>query len=76
MSNPQRNWDAAHPEIVRAAKARYDKKNPVWSFRPSTEIREWLEEERWDDERGEPETNAALVLRKLEKLRKLECQGY
>jgi hypothetical protein len=35
-----------------------------------------LEEERWDDENGKPEPLAALVIRKLTKLMKLEQQGY
>ncbi len=72
----QKRWDAANPEVVRESKAKYDEKNPIWSFRPTPELRKWLEEERWDDEDGKPETNAALVIRKLEKLKKLEQQGY
>lgn len=68
---PQQRWDANHPEVIRESKAKYDEKNPVWSFRPPAEILEWLDEERWDDE-----TNADLLKRKLEKLRQLECQGY
>lgn len=83
MSNPakksrhsQKKWDKAHPEAIKEFKAKYDAENPVWSFRPPSEIREWLEEERWSDEDGKPETNAALIIRKLEKLMKLEQQGY
>jgi hypothetical protein len=72
----QEKWDTAHPEIVKESKAKYDEKNPVWSFRPTTQMLEWFEEERWDDNDGKPETNAALITRKLEKLMKMEQQGY
>ena len=68
---PQQRWDASHPEVIKESKAKYDADNPILSFRPTPEILEWLEEERWDNE-----TNAALLKRKLEKLRQLECQGY
>ncbi len=73
---PQQRWDKKHQETVKNSKAKYDKKNPVWAFRPDAEMRQWLEEERWDDKDGKPETNAALVIRKLRKLMKLERQGY
>ena len=53
-----------------------DRKNPNWQFRPTPELRKWLEKERWDDRDGKPETNAALVSRKLEKLMEMEYQGY
>ena len=43
---------------------------------PTIELVEWLEKERWDDRDGKPETNAALVIRKLEKLMEMEYQGY
>ena len=49
---------------------------PVWSFIPNPKLLEWLEEERWVSEQGQPETNAALLTRKLDKLRRLEHQGY
>lgn len=71
----RKRWDTANPEIIKHSKAKYDKKRPVVGFRPTPEIRAWLDEERWEDN-GIPETDAALVNRKLEKLRKLECQGY
>jgi hypothetical protein len=67
----QKEWDAANPEVIKKSKATYDKKNPILSFRPTPEIIQWLEEERYDDE-----PNAALVNRKLEKLRQMENQGY
>ena len=51
-------------------------KCPIWSFRPKPEIVEWLEEERWKENGGEPESDAALINRKLEKLMKLERQGF
>ena len=73
---PQQRWQKKNQDTVRKSKANYDKKNPVWGFRPDEEMREWLEEERWDDENGQPETNAGVVIRKLKKLMKLERQGY
>jgi O-methyltransferase involved in polyketide biosynthesis len=72
----QQKWNEKNPDVVKQSQKKYDQKRPTWSFRPPPEILEWLEEERWDDENGSPETNAALVIRKLEKLRKLENQGY
>ena len=72
----QEKWDAQHPEIIKASKAKYDQQYPVWSFRPTPELLQWLEEKRGDDEHGNPETNSALLIRKLEKLRRLENQGY
>lgn len=70
------NWDKNNPDKVKTSKAEYDKKKPIWGFRPTPELREWLEKERWDDENGNPETNAALVIRKLKKLMNLERKGY
>ncbi|QIR41776.1 hypothetical protein HCG51_34395 (plasmid) [Tolypothrix sp. PCC 7910] len=52
------------------------KKSTIMSFSPKNELLEWLEEERWTDDNGKPETDAALLNRKLEKLRKLEQQGF
>ncbi|NJO93290.1 MAG: hypothetical protein HC820_01025 [Hydrococcus sp. RM1_1_31] len=72
----QQKWNEKNPDVLKQAQDKYDQKRPTWSFRPTPEILEWLEEERWDDKDGTPETNAALVIRKLEKLRKLENQGY
>lgn len=71
----QQKWQQENPEVVQKSKAKYDAENPVWSLRIKADIREWLEAERWSDETGEPETNAALINRKLEKLMKLEQQG-
>lgn len=71
----QERWDIHHPEIIKKSKAKYDRENPVWGFRPTPELREWLEEERWQDDGGKRETNAELLTRKLEKLRRLENQG-
>ncbi|MEA5536792.1 hypothetical protein [Crocosphaera sp. XPORK-15E] len=72
----QQKWDAKHPYIIKQSKVKYDKNNPVWSFRPTSELRDWLEKERWNTEEGKPETNAQLVIRKLNKLKQLESQGY
>jgi hypothetical protein len=71
----RKKWDAENPDVIRQSKAEYDRKNPVMSFRPTPELIQWLDEERWaDDEK--PETDAALIRRKLEKLMKMENQGY
>jgi hypothetical protein len=71
----RKEWDLANKDIVKQSKAEYDRKNPIISFRPTPELIQWLEEERWDDD-GKPETDGALIRRKLEKLMKLESQGY
>lgn len=72
----RKKWDAENPDIIKQSKAEYDRKNPVISFRPTPELLQWLEEERWNDDDGKPETDAALIRRKLEKLMKMENQGY
>jgi hypothetical protein len=72
----RKRWNESNPEVLKEANAKYNAKNPSWGFRPSTELREWLEEERWEDDNGNPETNSALVTRKLKKLMKLEQEGY
>ncbi len=72
----QEKWDAKNAKIIKKSKAKYDKKNPIWSFRPTVELINWLEEERWENENDKPETNAQLLIRKLNKLRKLESQEY
>ncbi len=46
------------------------------SFHPQPEILQWLEQERNEDENGEFESDDTLINRKLEKLRKLEQQGF
>lgn len=46
------------------------------SFRPKAKLLEWLDEERETDDDGELETDAALLNRKLEKLKNLEQQGF
>jgi len=71
QKSSQKRWDEKHPELIKKSKERFDTKHPVWSFRPTPELLEWLEEERWDDEDSKPETNAALVIRKLKKLKKV-----
>lgn len=72
----QEKWDKANPDVIKESKAKYDYKRPTWSFRPTPENLEWLEQERWDDDQGKPETDAALLNRKLSKLRELEQQGF
>lgn len=72
----QQQWNEEHPDIVQKARAEYNKKRPVWAFRPTPENIEWLEEERWNDDSGKPESDATLLNRKLDKLRKLEQQGF
>lgn len=71
----QQRWNEANPEVVKVANQKYNEKYPVLSFRPTPEICEWLEKERWD-ENGKPETNAALLIRKLNKLITLEAKGF
>ncbi len=46
------------------------------SFHPKPEILQWLSSERDLDENGELESDDTLINRKLEKLRKLEQQGF
>ena len=70
------SWDKNNPDKVKKSKAKYEKENPVWGFRPTPELKEWLEKERIVDKDGKPESNAALVTRKLEKLMEMEYQGY
>lgn len=72
----QQKWNEQNPKVIKSTNQKYNQSRPVISFRPPTEILQWLEEERWDDEEGKPETNAALVIRKLNKLKKLEDKGY
>ncbi|MBW4637169.1 MAG: hypothetical protein KME05_02845 [Gloeocapsa sp. UFS-A4-WI-NPMV-4B04] len=72
----QQQWNEEHPDVVQKAQQEYNKKRPIWSFRPTPENLEWLEEERWLDENCKPESDASLLNRKLEKLKKLESQGY
>lgn len=72
----QQKWDAKNSSIIKESKTKYDQNNPVWSFRLTSELQEWLEAERWNTNKGKPESNAQLITRKLEKLRTLESQGY
>ena len=65
--SPQQQWHTKNPGVIKEAKARYDSKRPVLSFRPKPEILEWLERER-----NENESDAQLLNRKLEELMDLE----
>lgn len=69
-SKNRKYWDEANPDAIAVSKNKYDRKNPVWSFRPNSILQEWLNQERFENE-----NNAQLIARKLEKLRKLENQG-
>lgn len=69
---PQQKWQKKNKDIVKKSKAEYDKKNPVWGIRLDEELRTWLREEKVKDENGKLESNAAVVIRKLQKLMKLE----
>ena len=51
-------------------------KPSAWTFQPTPENLEWLEEERQEDEKGNLESDEALLNRKLKKLRTLEQQGF
>lgn len=66
----QQQWHTNNPSVIKAAKAKYDSKRPVFSFRPKLEILEWLEKERCENE-----SDAQLLNRKLGKLMKLEQQS-
>lgn len=72
----QQKWNEEHFNVIQKAQAEYNKKKPVWSVRLTPENMEWLEDSRWEDDKGKPESDAALLNRKLEKLRKLEQQGF
>lgn len=72
----RQRWDRNNREIIRRSKAKYNAKNPVFSFRTTPELLEWLEAERQKDENGKPENNSDLIIRKLEKLMKMEKEGY
>ena len=72
---PQQKWQKKNRNIVKKSKAEYDKKSPVWAFRPSEELRTWLKEEKVKDENGKLESNAAVVIRKLKKLMRLEREN-
>jgi len=65
--SPQQEWHMKNSGVIKEAKAKYDSKRPVFSFRPKPEILEWLEKERC-----EGESDADLLNRKLGKLMKLE----
>jgi len=43
-------WNESNSEIIQRSKAKYDRKNPIWSFRITPELLEWLNQERWLDE--------------------------
>ncbi|WP_414755918.1 hypothetical protein [Anabaena sp. CCY 9910] len=72
----QQLWNEANRDRVYESQEKYNQKRPIISFRPKAELLEWLEEERRQGEDGEPETDAALLNRKLEKLKSLEQQGF
>ncbi|BAY42325.1 hypothetical protein NIES2111_67480 (plasmid) [Nostoc sp. NIES-2111] len=74
--SPQQRWNEANRDALYQAQENYNQKRPIISFRPKAELLEWLENERYKDENGELETDAALLNRKLEKLKKLEQQGF
>lgn len=65
----QKNWDKANPDVIKESKIKYDKKRPIWSFRPTSENLEWLEQERWEGDEGKSENDTALLNRKLTKIR-------
>ncbi|MEG4087895.1 hypothetical protein [Microcoleus sp. Pol12B4] len=65
--SPQQQWHTKNSAVIKEAKAKYDSKRPVFSFRPKPEILQWLEKERC-----EGESDADLLNRKLGKLMKLE----
>lgn len=68
--SPQQQWHTNNPSVIKEAKAKYDSKRPVFSFRPKPDILAWLEKERLPDE-----TDAELLNRQLGKLMNLEQQS-
>lgn len=68
----QQQWNEEHPDVIHKAQKEYNKKRPIWSFRPTPENIQWLEEERRKNDNGKPESDATLLNRKLDKLRLLE----
>lgn len=72
----QQRWNEANRDALYQAQENYNQKRPIMSFRPKAELLEWLEEERRSDEDGEPESDASLLNRKLEKLRQLEQKDF
>lgn len=72
---PQQKWQKKNRDIVKKSKAEYDQKNPVWGIRLDEELRTWLKEEKVKDENGKLESNAAVVIRKLKKLMRLEREN-
>ncbi|RCJ20222.1 hypothetical protein A6S26_05735 [Nostoc sp. ATCC 43529] len=75
-NSSQQRWNEANRDALYQAQENYNQKRPIMSFRPKAELLEWLKEERWTDDNGEPETDASLLNRKLEKLKNLEQQGF
>jgi hypothetical protein len=63
-------------DVVVQPQNKDDEKSPTMSFCPKTELLKWLEEERIMNNTGGSESDAALLNRKLEKLMKLEQQGF
>ena len=68
---PQQRWQRKNKDVVRKSKANYDQKNPVWSFRPDEELRNWLNNSKENDR----ESNASVLIRKLKKLRNIEQEN-
>lgn len=63
-------------DVVVKPQNKVEDNSPTISFCPKAELLEWLDQERWTDNNGEPESDAALLNRKLDKLRQLEQQGF
>ena len=69
---PQQKWDKKHPDIIKKSKAEYERKNPKVQIRPDEELREWLHESRIIKAKNKLETMAAVTVRKLTELMRLE----
>lgn len=72
----QHKWNDANQESIKKAQLAYNKKRPIWSFRPAPTILEWLEKERLKDKNGNLESNGVLLNRQLKKLMELESKLY
>lgn len=70
----QHKWNDANQESIKKAQSAYNKKRPIWSFRPAPVILEWLEQGRLKDKNGNLESNGMLLNRQLKKLIELESK--
>lgn len=63
----QQNWNENNPEKMKEIYNNFNKKKPVWAFRPDKSLSDWLNENK-----NENETNSQLVIRLLNELKELK----